>query len=139
MDAVVTILSITAFLLLALTIIGGPMILVDWARKRQAGVVARQIALTDALDGRFGVIVAPMVTKSVFGPWEVRITVPFLRSTVLARMLAVVDDMFADGAAVPANPYRIILTVAQDAQGARSERGLSRRPENWAHTPARAA
>ncbi len=139
MDAVVTILSVTGFLLLVFTIIGGPMILVDRTRNRQAAVIARQIALTDALDGRLGVIVAPTVTKSVFGSWEVRIAMPFLRSTVLARMLAVIDDVFADGEAVSPSAYRIILTVAQDARRAESVRGLSGRAEKLVQTPVGAA
>jgi hypothetical protein len=139
MDAGVMVLGSVAFLLLAFTIVGGPMIVVDWTRKRQEAVIARQIALTDALDGRLGVIVAPVVTKSLFGPWDVRIAMPFLRSTVLARMLSVIDDVFADGKAVPPSAYRIILTVAQDVQHTKTERGLPGPAKKWIHTPVGAA
>src|SRR5512144_515687 len=97
MEREAMVVSLVTFGLLMFTLIGGPMVLADWRRKRRETVIARQIALTDALDGRFGPIVAPVVMKPPFGPWEVRMAMPFLRSGVLARMLAVIDDVFADG------------------------------------------
>lgn len=138
MDTGVTILSTAAFLLLAFLLVGGPMIVADWARKRREMVTARQIALTDALDGQLGALVAPVVTKSFFGPWEVRIAMPFLRSAILARMLSVIDDVFADGEAVPWSAYRIVLTVADGARRVES-RGVHGPVERWAHTPVSAA
>lgn len=138
MDAGVTILSTAAFLLLTFLLVGGPMIVADWARKRREMVTARQIALTDALDGQLGALVAPVVTKSFFGPWEVRIAMPFLRSAILARMLSVIDDVFADGEAVPWSAYRIVLTVADGVRRVES-RGGHGPAERWVHTPAGAA
>jgi hypothetical protein len=139
MDASVKIISAAAFLLLAFLLVGGPMVLADWTRKRRERVIARQIALTDALDGQLGALVAPVVTKSLFGPWDVRITMPFLRPAVLARMLSVIDDVFADGEAVPLSAYRIVLTVAENAQRVRSSRGARGQAGRWAHTPVGAA
>lgn len=139
MDAVVTVFSVAVFLLLVFLLIGGPMVAADWARKHREAVTARQIALTDALDGRLGAVVAPVVTKSLFGPWEVRIAMPFLRSTVLARILSVIDDVFAGGEAVPSSAYRIILTVAEDRRCAGSSRRVHGPAERWAQTPVGAA
>lgn len=139
MDAAVTVLSIAAFLLLVFLLVGGPMVVADWARRHREAVIARQIALTDALDGRLGAIVAPVVTKTFFGPWEVRIAMPFLRSAMLARMLSVVDDVFADGEAVPSSAFRIILTVAEDARRVVSSHPVHGPAERWAETPAGAA
>ena len=139
MDAVVTVFSVAAFLLMVFLLIGGPMVVADWARKHRDAVTARQIALTDALDGRFGAVVAPVVTKSLFGPWEVRIAMPFLRSTVLARMLSVIDDVFVEGDAVPSSAYRIILTVAEDPRRVGASRQVHGPAGRWAQTPVGAA
>ena len=133
------VVSLVTFGLMMFTLIGGPMVLSDWRRKRRETVIARQIALTDALDGRFGPIVAPVVMKPLFGPWEVRIAMPFLRSGVLARMLSVIDDVFADGEPMPSNPYRIIFTVAQNAHRSGAARGVHEPAERWAQTSVGAA
>ena len=135
MDAGVMITSTGAFVVLVFVMIGGPVVLLDWARKRREMVIARQIALTDALDGRFGAIVAPVVTRPFFRSWEVRIAMPFLRSAVLAPMLSVIDDVFADGEARPSSAYRITLTVAEDSRRAGSKRGMGGPEEQWAHAP----
>jgi len=124
-----------AFVVLVFVMIGGPVVLLDWARKRRKMVIARQIALTDALDGRFGAIVAPVVARPLFGSWEVQIAMPFLRSAVLAQMLSVIDDVFADGEAMPSSAYRITLTVAEDSRRARSKHGMGGPEEQWAHAP----
>ena len=139
METGVMMTSTGAFVALVFTMIGGPMVLVDWARKRREMVVARQIALTDALDARFGAIVAPVVARPLFGSWEVRIAMPFLRSTVLAQMLSVIDDVFADGEAMPSSAYRITLTVAQDSRRAGLTRGLGGREEQLARASGCAA
>ncbi len=139
MDISMTLISAAVFLLLAFLLVGGPMLLADWVRKRREMVTARQIALTDALDAHLGAVVAPVVVKSLLGPWEVRIAMPFLRSAVLARMLSVIDDVFADGEAMPSSSYRIVLTVAEDARRIRSTRGVRGPAGRWAHTPVGAA
>ncbi len=111
MHAGVMVVSGAAFVLLVFTLVGGPMLLMDWSRKRRQTAVARQIALTDALDGQLGAIVAPVVTKPLLGPWEIQIAVPFLRSTTVAGILSVVDDVFSDVAGVDSSFYRIVLSA----------------------------
>jgi hypothetical protein len=99
-------------------LIGGPLVLTDWVRKRREAVIARQIALTDALDRRFGTIVAPVVTRPLFSPWEIRITVPLHRSAILARMLAAVDEVFSGLEGPNPGSYRILFRVTPDVQRA---------------------
>ncbi len=98
------------FVLVALLLVGGPMLLMNWIRRRRQASVDRQIELTDALDEQFGPVVAPVVRNPLFGPWEIQIAVPLwlLRSATLAGILPVVDDVFA-AAGVGSHAYRVIL------------------------------
>ena len=118
MQAAVLALSSLAFLMVGFALIGGPMVLTDWVRKRREAVIARQIALTDALDKRFGTIVAPVVTRPLFSPWEIRITVPLHRFPILARMLAALDEVFSGLEGPNPGSYRILLRVTPDVQRA---------------------
>jgi hypothetical protein len=112
MQAGVMVVSGAAFVLLGFALVGGPMLLVDWCRRRRQTAIERQIALTDALDGQLGPIVAPVVKKPLFGPWEIQIAVPFLRAASVARILSVVDAVFARAEGSSPRSYRIFLNVA---------------------------
>lgn len=118
MDAVVTVVSGTVFVLLGFSLMGGPMLLTDWVRARRQDMIARQITLTDALDGRFGVLVVPVVTKPIFGPWEVRIAGPLQWSAIHGGMLAVIDEVFARADGTNPSSYRIVLSVTPDGRRA---------------------
>ncbi len=111
----VMVFSWAMFVLIGFVLVGGPMILVDWVRRRRQSAIERQIALTDAIDGQMGVIVSPVVTKSLFGAWEIRIAVPFHWSATVARILSVVDEVFEDVDGVASRPYRVFLTAAPDS------------------------
>ncbi len=111
MDQWLTVLGGAAFLLLVFALVGGPVFLVDWSRKRTQAAIDRQILLTDALDRQLGAIVAPVVTKPLLGPWQIQIAVPLLRSTTAASILSVVDDVFSDMARLDSSPYRIVLNA----------------------------
>ena len=128
-----------AFVLLGFVLVGGPVFMVDWFRKRREMAIERQIALTDALDEQLGTIVAPVVTRRLFGPWEIRIGVPYLQSPAMARVLSVVDDQFSDVAGKGSSSYRIILTAAPSLlRGTQPLRTL-RPMKRWARRPLAAA
>jgi hypothetical protein len=114
MHAGVFLVSGAVFVLLGFALVGGPMIVTDWSRKRREQVTARQIALTEALDGRLGAIVAPVVKKPLWGPWEIQIAVPFLRSAAVARILTVVGEVFSDFEGNGSSSYRVVLSAKQD-------------------------
>ncbi len=100
-----------AFVLLLFVVGGGPLLAADWSRKRRQHEIARQIALTDALDAALGPIGAPIVRKPVAGSWEIEIALPIDRTDTTARILSVVHDVFADVGGAGAPPYRIFLTT----------------------------
>ena len=118
MNAGVMVISGAASVLLGSTLIGGPMVLADWMRTRRQAVIARQIALTDALDAQFGALLTPVVTKPLFGPCEVRIAVPPPGSPVLARIIAVTDAVFASVEGTRPMRYRMDLRVTPTDCGA---------------------
>jgi hypothetical protein len=113
--------------------IGVPIILADWLRKRRQETVKRQVALTEAIDGRLGAVVAPVVKKTLWGPWQVRLAVPFTQPAVVGRILAVVDEMLSASDPMLPGQYRIVLTPRGEpirekrgAQGGRSADTWSR-------------
>ena len=66
------------------------------ARARQAEI-ARQIALTDALHGRLGALVAPFVRRRR-GHWDVSVALPAERPDLAAAVLTTVDEVFGHAA-----------------------------------------
>ncbi len=88
-------------LLLGIVITAAPLAAVlawlAWASRRErlrGEVVARQIALTDAVHERLGAVVAPVVRRRR-GGWQVRIAVPFERPAVTEALLAIALEAFA--------------------------------------------
>jgi hypothetical protein len=132
MHVEVMMVSGAAFVLLGFVLVGGPMLLVDWSRRRQQRAIELQIALTDALDQQFGAMVAPVVTNPLFGPWEIQIAVPLplLRSAGVARILPVVDDVFSEAAVMGSPSYRIVLSASPGSLPV-TPVPCSRQAKNW--------
>ncbi len=118
--------------LYALLWIGVPIVLTNWLRNRRQETTRRQVALTEAIDGRFGAIVAPVVTKPLWGPREIRIAVPFQEPATVGGILDVVDELLSTSDRMESGRYEVVLTPAQDA-GDRGDR--NRRPvEKWSRS-----
>lgn len=144
MELGVMMVSAITFVVLGFVLVGGPMLVVERSRKRGRTVIERQVALTDALDGQLGPIVAPVVMKPVFDPWEVQIVLPFRRSAVLALILSAVDDVFAGVEGGNGPSYRIVVSAKQnlltEAGGCHGhERGLRSEGSETPSAPAEAA
>ena len=75
MQTGIMVVSGVAFALVVFVLVGGPMIVVDWSRRRRRMAIERQIALTDALDGRLGSMVSPAFKRlrcaSSFGRYSI--------------------------------------------------------------------
>jgi hypothetical protein len=128
MDAGLMVLSGTVFLLLVFVVIGGPGILADWFRNRRQETIMRQIAVTDAIDGRFGPIVAPVVQKPLWGPWRIRMAVPFTRPAAVGTILAIAHEVLAVADRMNPGRYEIVLTPKEDSTGKVRETRASRSP-----------
>ena len=81
--------------------------------RSRAAAVERQIALTDAITGELGAIVAPVVRKRPGGWWEVQMAVPLERTATVGRVVAIAHDVlaFADRGR---GRYEIVLTPQED-------------------------
>jgi len=132
-------LSVAAFLLVGFAVIGGPAMLADWSRRRRQTAIARQIALTDALDGRLGAIVAPRVKQPLWGPWEVEIAVPFSTFATVGRILAIADEVLSGEEGIREDSYRIVLR-AEPRPARKTHELRARRSANpWFRNPIGAA
>lgn len=102
--------------MLVLTIIAvlfGPYLLVlaavrvlDHFRALREERYSRQITVTDAIHRELGPIVAPVVEKHPWGPWRVRIAVPFDRPAVVCRVVDVAQQSLD---ALRVKPCEIVL------------------------------
>ena len=81
--------------------------------RSRAAVVERQIALTDAITGELGAIVAPVVRKRPGGCWEVQMAVPLERAATVGRVVAIAHDVLAFADRGRAR-YEIVLTPQED-------------------------
>ena len=110
MDPSSLLLAVAMITLYVFLWIGAPILLVGWLRSRRQETIQRQIALTDAIDARLGPIVSPVVTKPLWGPWRVRIAMPFTRPAPVGRILAIAHGVLSGIDRVNPSHYRIVLT-----------------------------
>ena len=139
MGSVQTLLGMAVVSLLAFLWIGAPILLTTWLRKRREEATRWQIALTDAIDGQFGMIVAQVVTQSLFGPLQVRLAVPFTRPFAAGRILAVAQQALSTVERVSPRPYQIVLTPELEPARPTGGHGGSHSPEGWPGDTALAA
>jgi hypothetical protein len=130
-----TLVGVLVFLVLMFVLVGGPMVLADWRRNRQEETIRRQIALTDAIDGQLGTLVAPRVRKPLWGPWEIELALPVSRTAVVGRILGIVHEVLSGVEGMQPNTYRVVLASRADsAQAADAHRG-HRSVEPWTRHP----
>jgi hypothetical protein len=92
--------------------------LAAWRDRVREAVAARQIRLTDAIDAEVGPVAAPVVTKRLWGPWQIRIAVPFTRPARLGKLNAIVQRTLPER-------YQLVLTPQEAVSGP----ALDRAPE----------
>ena len=132
METILTWLGVAIVPLYMASLIGGPMILVDWLRRRRQEAIRLQIALTDAIDGQLGPMVSPVVKQTLWGPWQIRIAMPFSRPEAIGRILALVDEALSAAGRTRPGRYRIVLNATQDPasreRGSRANQSANRWP-----------
>lgn len=114
--------GVVVFLLITGLVTGGPVVLVDWWRKRRQETVQHQIALTDAIYERFGAIASPVVRKPLWGPRQIQLAV---RPGAVGKVLVAAHEVLSVADRMKLGRYEIVLTPqqapARKAQGARAD------------------
>lgn len=133
MDTLLTLIAAVAGALYLISLIGGPMVLMDWLRHRREETIRRQIALTDTIDATLGPVVTPVVAKPLWGPWQIRIAVPFTRPLPVVRILAVVREALSAADRMDPGRCEIIFTPSQEAVREETRARVSAPVERWPH------
>ncbi len=132
-------LGMLVFWLFVFLWIGGPMILMGWLQNRRHEATRRQIALTEAIDSQLGAIVAPVVKKPLWGPWQIQIAVPFARPATVGRIIAVAHEVLSVADRMNPGRYQIVLTPKPDGTRGERETDASHSAERWPGDPIVAA
>ena len=98
------------FLLCTGLAIGAPMVLGDWWRSRCQEVVRHQIALTDAIDERFGPIASPVVKNPLWGPRQIQFAV---HPDAVGKALVATQEVFSVADRIKLGRYEIVLIPQQ--------------------------
>jgi hypothetical protein len=76
--------------------------------------VARQVMVTDAIHRQLGPVVAPVVRKSLWGPWQLEMAVPFARPGVVGTALAIAHRTLAEDRTGARDAFEIVLTPQEN-------------------------
>lgn len=91
-----------------------PVGLVGWLRDRREEIARRQMALTEALHREFGLLVSPEVRKPLWGPWQIRIGVPFADAAAVGTVFSVAHRVLAYAGRTHAGRHQIVLMPREE-------------------------
>jgi hypothetical protein len=111
MGTILTGLQILLVALFMASLLGGPMVLADWLRKRHRETVMQQIALTDAIYAQFGPIASPVVKRPLWGPRQIRFQVG---PGAVAKVLVAAHEVLSVADRMNLRRYQIVLTPSQE-------------------------
>ena len=105
-----TTLAVLTLTLSPFIVVGVLLELAAWLERRRQAAIARQVALTDAIAGELGAVVAPVVRKPLRGPWQIEIAVPFARPATVGTVISIAHRVLAHAERMSPGDYRIVLT-----------------------------
>lgn len=91
--------------------------LAAWLQRRRDAAIAHQVALTDAIASELGAVVAPVVKRPLWGPWQIEIAVPFGRPATTGTVLSIAHRVLSYAERHATGRYRIILTPQEEPAG----------------------
>jgi hypothetical protein len=97
LTVIAALLGTVAALILPVLGVMGLIVVADWVQRRRLRVVARQIAVTDAIHREFGAVVAPVVHKRPWGPWTVCMALPPERWALAGSLATIAHDVVSAG------------------------------------------
>jgi hypothetical protein len=117
MTAIAAGFAIVVTLAMPLLAIIGLLAIADWRHRRRMGVIASQVAVTDAIHREFGAVVAPVVSKWPGGPWTIRMVLPAERWAMAGPLAAIARDVVAGGNGRQ-DRIRVVLTGPERGRAA---------------------
>lgn len=109
--------------LIPLLVVALPLVITGWilhaVEERRRRRVARQIMVTDAIHKELGPVVATLVRKPFWGPWQLEMAVPFGRPGVVGTALAIAHQTLAETGRGARDPFQIVLTPQDEAASPR--------------------
>lgn len=120
------------FLLLTGLVLGAPMVLIDWWRSRRQETVWQQIALTDAIDARFGSIAAPLVMRPLWGPRKIRFAV---QPGEVEKAFMAAQEVISAAGRMNLGRYEIVLVPKPARARTTRKSGADRPVVRWSGDP----
>ena len=111
MGTILTGLQVLLAVLFMASLFGGPVVLVDWLRKRRRETVMQQIALTDTIYAQFGSIASPVVKRPLWGPRQIQFQVG---PGAAAEALVAAHEVLSVADRMNLRRYQIVLTPSQE-------------------------
>ena len=97
-------------LLLPSVFIVGLLLLSDRFQRRALAVVARQIAVTDAIHAELGAVVAPVVRHRLGGRWQIRIPVELDNADTVTQVVRTARGVFDAHEGTRPGRFEIVLS-----------------------------
>ena len=116
------------FLLCEALAIAGMAFLVDWWRGRGQETVEQQIALTDAIYGRFGSIASPVVKDPLWGRRQILFAV---RPDAVSKALVAAHEVLSVADRMKLGRYEIVLTPEQTPASAAQRSRENESQDPW--------
>lgn len=128
METILTGLQILLVVLFLASLFGGPVVLVDWLRKRRRETVMQQIALTDAIYEQFGSIASPVVKRPLWGPRQIQFEIG---SGAVANVLVAAHEVLSVADRMNLGCYQIVLTPRQEPVREERKTPAPQSTERW--------
>ena len=116
------------FLLGEVLVIAGLAFVVDWWRGRGQETVEQQIALTDAIYGRFGSIASPVVKQPLWGRRQILFAV---RPDAVSKALVAAHEVLSVADRMKLGRYEVVLTPEPTPAAAVQRSRESESQEPW--------
>jgi len=109
---VATVLAVLALPMAAVTVL---FLVVGRVQRSREVEIGRQISVTDAIHAELGAVVSPIVKRRFGRGWRIEIAVPFERSAIVGRVVAIAHAVMLRADARSSGRVEVVLT-AQEAQ-----------------------
>jgi hypothetical protein len=96
--------------LLPVVLLAAALRLASWRQRLQLAEIARQIAVTDAVHAALGAVVSPVVRRTRWGGWRLRIPVPLDRPDTVMQVVDAASSAFSEAERTRPRRFEIVLT-----------------------------